>query len=91
MRGAAIRYTALGDLLRQGRERKHLTLEQAAVMIGITNGSHLSLCELGRRNFPPERLARALKLYEIAPSDALRIVMQDFESGMQDFLTKESR
>lgn len=86
MRGVPIIYGKLGVLLKDGRLRKGLELEEASMLIGITNGSYLWRCEKGVSNFPARSLGRALELYDIPVADSVIAITEDFKSGLIDFL-----
>jgi transcriptional regulator with XRE-family HTH domain len=76
----------LGALLRRGREKAGMTLESAATMIGMTNISYLSRCELGSSNFPGTKLKRAIKVYGLDPKAVVDTAVEDYEIGMDDWL-----
>lgn len=89
MRGIAIQYKKLGAILKDGRIRKGLELEEASMLIGITNGAYLWRCEKGMSNFPARSLRRALELYGIKAADATIAICDDFQAGTIDFLRKK--
>lgn len=86
MRGVNIVYRELGALLREGRERKQMNLEEAAMVLGLTNRQYLSRCERGTDNFPAKKLKRALELYRIPIADAVGAAAADFTTGTTKFL-----
>lgn len=88
MRGAKVVYVELGKLMREGRERKNMTLDNAAMMLGFSTVSYLASCERGNCNFPVRKLARALELYAIPVQDAISAATEDYKAGMEKALTK---
>lgn len=86
MRGIKVSYKVLSQLLKDGRERKQLRLEEAAMMIGMTSASYLCRCESGVENFPASSLKRALGIYGIPISDAASAICEDFQGATLDFL-----
>lgn len=86
MRGAAVRYIELGRLLKEGRERKGLSLNVATSLLGLTDACYLSRCEHGTNNFPAAKLKRALTLYKIPVSDAIEKAVEDYRVGLRRML-----
>ena len=74
--------------MKQGRERKRLSLPDAATYLGITNGQYLCRCENGISNFPTKSLKRALDLYKIPVATAVEAAVNDFQASMVEFLRK---
>mgnify|MGYP001567339102 CR=1 FL=1 len=90
MRGIKIHHTRLGKLMKQGRERRGLVLEEAAMLIGLTNGQYLWRCEKGEHgNFPARSVVRALELYGIAKADAITAICDDFKAATIEYLRKK--
>lgn len=89
MRGVVVSYEKLGKLLKEGRERKGMTLDEAAMIIGVTNGQYLWRCENDWSNFPAGSLRRALDLYDIKQADAVDLICEDFRSALVSFLRKK--
>lgn len=76
----------MGDLLRKGREEAGYTLEQAAMMLGVTSGSYLSQCELGRQNIPFKALPRAVELYGLKAETLAKAAGDDCRLGILEAL-----
>lgn len=91
MRGVKVVYRNLGTLLREGRERKGLSLPQAAMVLGLTNRQYVWRCESGTSNFPAKKLKRALELYRIPAADAIAAAASDFTESMSEFLRGKSK
>ncbi len=89
MRGILAKYTKLGSLLREGRERKGMTLESAAMIVGMTNGQYLWRCEQAISNFPARFLSRALDLYDIPVAQAVDAIVDDFQTATIEFLREK--
>lgn len=90
MYGIHVRYKNLGQLMREGRERKQLSLNEAALMLGLTNKQYLWRCETGTSNFSADVLKNALELYRIPVSDSVEAATKDFTDGLGKFLRARS-
>lgn len=86
MKGVHVEYKRLGALLREGRERKRMTIGVAAMAIGLTNGSYLARCERGSSNFPAGKLKEALKIYRIPAATAVTAASEDFVDSISGYL-----
>lgn len=89
MKGTFVVYSGLGDFMRQARERKSISLESAAMILGFTNLQYLSRCELGKANFPASNLKRAMDLYGISAADIVEISAKDFSTCLFSYLSKK--
>lgn len=89
MRGAKIKYETLGALLRKSREAAGLTLDAAAMMIGVTSGSYLASCELGRCNFPFSKLRRAASLYNLTADQVVERASEDYQKSLLASMKKK--
>ena len=89
MRGVKVIYKNLGSLLREGRERKHMDLTEAAMILGLTNKQYLWRCENVVSNFPARKIKRALELYRIPVGDAVAAASKDFTESVRAFLEKK--
>lgn len=88
MKGTLIVYKGLGQFMRQARERKNISLESAAMILGFNNLQYLSRCELGKDNFPAHNLKRAMDLYGVSAADIVEVSAADFSSSLFSFLNK---
>ena len=82
MRGSKIIYIGLGRFLREQREKSGYNLDTAAMMIGLTSGSYLAACEVGRSNFPFKSLKRASELYGTSVEKIVKAATEDYQSGL---------
>src|SRR2546422_6619560 len=73
-----------GSWLREERERKGWTQEQAAAALGVSQ-TYLSLLENGRRPVSP-RLARKLGRKFVVPPTALPVVVKDVPEDAQSLV-----
>ncbi len=89
MRGANIKYKHLCQLLKEGRERKHIDPEEAVMILGLTNSQYLWRCEHGISNFPATVIKRALDLYHIPVFDAVEAAQKDFFESVTEFLNSK--
>lgn len=88
MKGTKTKYVELGALLRKGREDSGYTLDQAAMMLGVTSGSYLAQCELGRTNIPFKALPRAIELYGLKGETLAKAAGDDCRMGILEALKK---
>ena len=56
-----------GEALKTGREEAHLTQQEAASKLGLTQ-AYLSMLERGRRPVTPELAAQATKVFKLPPT-----------------------
>lgn len=56
-----------GTALKTGRQEAHLTQQEAASKLGLTQ-AYLSMIERGRRPVTPELAARATKVFKLPPT-----------------------
>lgn len=86
MRGLKVSYSNLAELMKQGRETKNIRLQDAAMLIGVTNGQYLWACENGHANFPAGKIKRAIELYGLKKADVITAICEDFRAGAIEFL-----
>lgn len=82
MKGLDHKHEHLGSLMRSLREKKGLSLESAASILGYHDRKHMSLAECGRIGFTARKLARAIKLYGVKPESIIKAAVKDFEESL---------
>ena len=85
MRGLSIKYTKLSLLLHKARIEAGMTLDSAAMLIGIYSATYLSQCEMGKTGFPLKKLKRAAEVYGMSPEEISKAIADDYALALNKF------
>jgi len=91
VRGIKVIHKHLGKLLIDGRERKLLSRQQAAIILGFNDWRYLYRCEKGINNFPAKKLKRAIHVYKLNHEDMADAILSDVKEGLLLFFKGKSK
>jgi len=88
MKGIRVQHRKLGEFMKEARTKAVLSLNDAAIVIGLSSANHLWKCENSKVTFPPERLRRACEVYGVKLGKAVELLVQDTGDSIREFFKR---